>query len=55
MKEKGIYRDVTLNNVKEEDIGKEIRIAGWGREYPRSWWSIVYRFEGYVWCGTGST
>lgn len=29
MKEKGIYRDVTLNNVKEEDIGKEIRIAGW--------------------------
>ncbi len=29
MKEIGIYRDVTLNNVKEEDIGKEIRIAGW--------------------------
>ena len=29
MKETGIYRDVTLNNVKEEDIGKEIRIAGW--------------------------
>ena len=28
MKETGIYRDVTLNNVKE-DIGKEIRIAGW--------------------------
>lgn len=28
MKEIGIYRDVTLNNVKE-DIGKEIRIAGW--------------------------
>ncbi len=29
MKEKSIYRDVTLNNVKESDIGKEIRIAGW--------------------------
>lgn len=29
MKETGVYRDVTLNNVKEEDIGKEIRIAGW--------------------------
>lgn len=29
MKETSIYRDVTLNNVKEEDIGKEIRIAGW--------------------------
>ena len=29
MKETGIYRDVTLNNVKEEDIGNEIRIAGW--------------------------
>ena len=29
MKETGIYRDVTLNNVKEDDIGKEIRIAGW--------------------------
>ena len=24
-----IYREVTLNNVKEEDIGKEIKIAGW--------------------------
>lgn len=24
-----IYRDVTLNQVSEEDIGKELRIAGW--------------------------
>lgn len=24
-----IYRDVTLDNVKEDDIGKEIQIAGW--------------------------
>ena len=24
-----IYRNVTLDNVKEEDIGKELKIAGW--------------------------
>ena len=24
-----IYRDVTLNQISEEDIGREIRIAGW--------------------------
>ena len=24
-----IYRDVTLNNVSEADIGKEIKVAGW--------------------------
>lgn len=29
MTETKIYRDVTLNNVSENDIGKEIRIAGW--------------------------
>ena len=29
MSETNIYRDVTLNYVKEDDIGKEIRIAGW--------------------------
>lgn len=29
MSETNIYRDVTLNCVKEDDIGKEIRIAGW--------------------------
>lgn len=29
MAELNIYRDVTLNNVKEEDIGKEIKVAGW--------------------------
>lgn len=29
MTQANIYRDVTLNNVKEDDIGKEIRIAGW--------------------------
>ena len=29
MAEKNIYRDVTLNNVKEDDIGKEVKIAGW--------------------------
>ena len=25
-----IYRDVTLNQVSEQDIGKTIRVAGWG-------------------------
>ncbi|MDD6857907.1 MAG: aspartate--tRNA ligase [Lachnospiraceae bacterium] len=29
MAEKNIYRNVTLNNVKEDDIGKEVKIAGW--------------------------
>lgn len=29
MAETKIYRDVTLDNVSENDIGKEIRIAGW--------------------------
>lgn len=29
MTQANIYRDMTLNNVKEGDIGKEIRIAGW--------------------------
>ena len=29
MSESRIYRDVTLNNVSEADIGKEIKIAGW--------------------------
>lgn len=29
MSESNIYRDVTLDNVKEDDIGKEIKIAGW--------------------------
>ena len=29
MAEQNIYRDVTLNNVSESDIGKEIKIAGW--------------------------
>lgn len=29
MTQANMYRDVTLNNVKEDDIGKEIRIAGW--------------------------
>lgn len=24
-----IYRDTTLNNVSEQDIGKELRVAGW--------------------------
>ena len=24
-----IYRDVTLNQVSENDIGKEIKVAGW--------------------------
>ena len=24
-----IYRDVTLNNVSENDIGKELKVAGW--------------------------
>ena len=24
-----IYRDVTLNQVSEQDIGKTIRVAGW--------------------------
>lgn len=24
-----IYRDITLNNVSEADIGKELRVAGW--------------------------
>ena len=24
-----IYRDVTLNEISEADIGKELRIAGW--------------------------
>lgn len=24
-----IYRDTTLNNVSENDIGKEIKVAGW--------------------------
>ena len=25
-----IYRDTTLNNVSEQDIGKELKVAGWG-------------------------
>lgn len=29
MSESNIYRDFTLDKVKEDDIGKEIRIAGW--------------------------
>ncbi|MDE6231864.1 MAG: aspartate--tRNA ligase, partial [Lachnospiraceae bacterium] len=29
MSQSNIYRDFTLDNVKEDDIGKEIRIAGW--------------------------
>ena len=29
MSESRIYRDVTLNNVSEADIGKKIKIAGW--------------------------
>lgn len=29
MSDLNIYRDVTLNNVKEDDIGKDIKIAGW--------------------------
>ena len=29
MTKSNIYRDVTLNNVLESDIGKNIRIAGW--------------------------
>lgn len=29
MADANIYRDVTLDNVKESDIGKNIRIAGW--------------------------
>ncbi|MDE6208707.1 MAG: aspartate--tRNA ligase [Lachnospiraceae bacterium] len=29
MADANIYRDMTLNNVKESDIGKNIRIAGW--------------------------
>jgi aspartyl-tRNA synthetase len=29
MTKQNIYRDVTLNNVKEDDIGKEIRVSGW--------------------------
>jgi aspartyl-tRNA synthetase len=29
MTEANIYRDVTLDNVSESDIGKEIKIAGW--------------------------
>lgn len=29
MPQANIYRDITLDNVKEDDIGKEIRIAGW--------------------------
>lgn len=29
MTQVNIYRDITLNQVKEDDIGKEIRIAGW--------------------------
>lgn len=29
MTKKNIYRDVTLDNVKEDAIGSEIRIAGW--------------------------
>ena len=24
-----IYRDTTLNNVSEQDIGKELKVAGW--------------------------
>ena len=24
-----MYRDVTLNNVSENDIGKELKVAGW--------------------------
>ena len=26
---KNIYRDVTLKEISEEDIGKELRVAGW--------------------------
>ena len=26
---KNIYRDVTLREISEEDIGKELRVAGW--------------------------
>ena len=29
MTEANIYRDVTLDNVRESDIGKEIKISGW--------------------------
>ena len=29
MTQTNIYRDVTLDQVKEDDIGKEVRIAGW--------------------------
>ncbi|MDE6739195.1 MAG: hypothetical protein K2K07_08875, partial [Lachnospiraceae bacterium] len=29
MTNKNIYRDVTLQQISESDIGKEIRVAGW--------------------------
>ena len=29
-----IYRDVTLNQVSENDIGKTLRVAGWVAAYP---------------------
>ena len=29
MTTKNIYRDVTLQQISEQDIGKELRVAGW--------------------------
>lgn len=37
-----IYRDTTLNNVSENDIGKEIKVAGWVENYQRPRRCIIY-------------
>ncbi len=48
-----IYRDVTLQNVSENDIGKQMKVSGWVRDGP-SRWSFIHRFKRYVRSITGS-
>ena len=35
-----IYRDTTLNNVSEQDIGKELKVAGVSGPTWEAYWSI---------------
>ena len=49
-----IYRDRTLNQVSEQDIDSNLRVAGWVENIRDHGGVSFIDLKRYVWCASGS-